>query len=202
VKDFFGYWLNRGNWDSKNAALILNCKDPRVWEKKIAFPSDINDFSRVKPDTWQWKVIEYYSIFESTTSADWEKHGADIDHPYFWFRTYKEARPRVFISLALDKRLEIPDELLRIQEEKISHVHKPEEARDKTIGERRVDILKIWLESNNPEGKPIEKTRLEVWGELFGIDEEAFPARSQHTINDFFKSQNCCEFKPGRRKEG
>ena len=202
MTDFFDHYLKRGKWDSKQAALIFNRKDPRLHEKKIVFPADDNDYSRVKPDTWQWKALDYYYIFETAGRSDWERCGADLSSPYFWFHTYKEASPSVFITLAQDKLLEIPEELLKIHGEKIPHVREPEDAQDKTIYERRVEVLKGWLANNNPKGAPLDETQQQMWDELSSINSNAFLPKSSHTIADFFKAQNLCAFKRGRRKGG
>ena len=95
MTDFYDHYLKRGEWDSKQAALIFNDKDPRVHEKTITFPADDNDYSRVKPDTWQWKALDYYFIFETADRSDWKRCGADVSSPNFWFHTYKTAHPSV-----------------------------------------------------------------------------------------------------------
>jgi len=112
VTEFYDHFLKRGKWDSRQAALIFNGKDPRLYERKISFPAKDNDYSRVKLNTWQWKAIDYYHIFETAEQSDWERCGADVSNPNFWFHTYKTASPRVFITLAKDKQLELPSELL------------------------------------------------------------------------------------------
>ena len=47
---------------------------------------------------------------------------------------------------------------------------------------------------------PLEMTRRELWNLLSNIDGVVFSPKSDETINSFFKSQNNCTFKPGRKR--
>jgi len=108
MTDFYYYWLTLGKSNSEQAAFIFNCKDPRLYDTKIKFPVKNNDFSGVKPNTWQWDVLETYFIFESAVTADWEKcFDIEADY-YFWFRHPRETSPSHFYSLAQDKGISIP----------------------------------------------------------------------------------------------
>jgi len=104
MTDFYDYWFKLDKTNSEQAAFVFNRKDPRLYDKRINFPAKENDFSRVKPNTWQWDVLETYYIFET---ADWGKY--IDDDPYLWFRSPKEASPSQFYSLALDKGIPIPE---------------------------------------------------------------------------------------------
>ena len=79
----------------------------------------------------------------------------------------------------------------------------PESLTSKPITTRRLEVLREWLDSNKiSRSAPLEMTREELWDKLSGIDGKAFSIKSPHTINGFFKSQDYCKFKLGRRKEG
>jgi hypothetical protein len=105
----YDYWLKHDKWNSEQAALIFNDKDQRLCGKQIKFPVGDNDFSGVKPNAWQWKVLEYYFIFEK---ADWKKYVDTKSDYYFYFRHPIEASPSQFFALAEDKQLKLPAELL------------------------------------------------------------------------------------------
>jgi hypothetical protein len=196
----YDYWLNHDKWNSEQAALIFNDKDQRLCGKQIKFPAGDNNFSGVKPNAWQWKVLEYYFIFEK---ADWEKYADTKSDCYFYFHHPREASPSDFISLAQDKQLDVPGELLRKFEKIISRGKEPEKQDSTSINEQRANILKKWLANRNlSNSTPLEMTRKELWDKLSAIDGEAFSYKSKYTINEFFASQNYCTFKRGRRKEG
>ena len=100
MSSFYDYWLKQSKWNSKQAALLFNDKDPRIDKDQIKFPVENDDFSGAKQGTWQWETIEDYFLFET---ADWEKYRGDWpEDPYFWFHSPKEASPLAFIYVAFD----------------------------------------------------------------------------------------------------
>ena len=108
MNDFYDSWFKRGKSNSEEAAFIFNCKDPRLDNSKFKFPAKDNDYSGVKPDTWEWEVLETYYIFESAVTADWEQC-FDIEADFnFWFRHPKKTSPSHFYCLALNKGIQIP----------------------------------------------------------------------------------------------
>ncbi|MBT3204315.1 MAG: hypothetical protein HOM14_19350 [Gammaproteobacteria bacterium] len=69
------------------------------------------------------------------------------------------------------------------------------------INEKRSLVLLGWLTAKNFDlSKPLEITQSELWGELSKANNKIFPPSSPETIKGFFKEQNLCKFKTGRRK--
>jgi hypothetical protein len=67
---------------------------------------------------------------------------------------------------------------------------------------KREIFLRGYLKGiNHQEGIEIELRREELWGILSTAAPDLFPLRGSETVNEFFKKQNYCKFKPGRPKE-
>jgi len=207
LKDLYDEWFTYPKWTFQEAAYLFNGQDPTKREKEplsdigtrrnIPFYKSLDDLHELKLSPREQKVFKTYHIF---LRVDWKRYVDMNTDPNFCYR--KAANPCVFLSLAKDMQLELPDELLRKAEKINPRVEESEVDKDVSIGERRANVLKAWLASNNPEGHPLEKTRMGLWNALSSIDGQAFSPKSPHTINDFFKSQRYCTFKPGRRKGG
>ena len=71
------------------------------------------------------------------------------------------------------------------------------------IQEKRECMLKGWLAGKEYDTEqPLELTQEMLWSELSNVDKNIFPPASPDTIKGFFKVQNICHFKTGRRKGG
>jgi predicted DNA-binding protein (UPF0251 family) len=71
---------------------------------------------------------------------------------------------------------------------------------DLYTNEKRLLVLKGWLGANKEEAsKDLDITRENLWNELSEIDDKIFPPASNGTIKGFFKFQDLCKFKRGRR---
>lgn len=111
MENFYDYWLKLGHWNSKQAAFLLNRKDPSQFSKAVIFPEKIEDGLRRNIKEWQRQVYKTYSILESAKAEDWRRY-VDMDSDtYFFFNHPREASPDVFVSLAMYKGIEIPEEL-------------------------------------------------------------------------------------------
>ena len=109
MKDLFDYWIDIGKWNSQQAALICNSKDPRHCKRPIKFPpGDSNDYTGFKLNTWQQEVLENYYVFEN---ADWRKYIDEMSDFYFYFRHPKEAWYGHFLDITVNKKLKLPTAL-------------------------------------------------------------------------------------------
>jgi hypothetical protein len=109
-------------------------------------------------------------------------------------------------------RVVVIDEVKRF--EKVNKVEIPpfqsNEIFNETISEKslttqnkREVALRGYLEDMGyKEGTELELKREDLWTDLSRAAPEIFPPRAPETINEFFKKQKFCNFKPGRRKEG
>jgi hypothetical protein len=71
---------------------------------------------------------------------------------------------------------------------------------DLYTNEKRLLLLKGWLGANKKEASDdLNITRKNLWNELSEIDDKIFPPASIGTIEGFFKFQDLCKFKKGRR---
>ena len=99
MTNFYHYWFKRGKWNSEQAALLFKGKDPRIDKNRVTFPVENDDFSGVKPGTWQWEALEYYFLFET---GDWVGcFGGGTGSP-------KEASPFEFLDMAMHRGINIP----------------------------------------------------------------------------------------------
>ncbi len=116
MTDFYDYWLNIGEWNSKQAAFIVNDKDPELYAGRVKFPNKIKENYKVNKKEWQRKIFRDYTIFETATRDDWEKYvdklSDDYSYALFNWRPPKVASPNAFLSLARDKQMDFSDELL------------------------------------------------------------------------------------------
>ncbi len=113
MTNFYDYWLKLSKWNSEQAALLFNGKDPRIDKNRVTFPTENDDFSGVKPGTWQWEALEYYFLFEA---GDWEGCiGGGTGSP-------KEASPFEFIHMAMQRGINIPKELYEAYGEHIRNI--------------------------------------------------------------------------------
>ena len=102
MRNFYNYWVKRSKWNSEQAALLFNSKDPRIDKNRVTFPIENDDFSGVTPGTWQWEALEDYFVFET---GDWEGYsGGGPGSP-------KEASPIELIRMAMQSGIKIPKEL-------------------------------------------------------------------------------------------
>lgn len=68
------------------------------------------------------------------------------------------------------------------------------------INDKRVLVLKGWLGANKKDASDeLYITRESLWNELSAIDSRIFPPASIDTIKGFFKFQDVCKFKKGKR---
>jgi hypothetical protein len=72
---------------------------------------------------------------------------------------------------------------------------------DLNTKDKRLLVLKGWLGASMIDVlKPLKMTRQQLWDKLSETDSRIFPPTSESTIKDFFRSQDLCYFKLGRRR--
>ncbi len=102
MTNFYDYWLKLNKWNSEQAALLCNGRDPRIDKNRVTFPIENDDFSGVKPGTWQWETLEDYFVFEVD---DWLIYVEDRPG------LPKEASPLDFLYRAIHKGIKMPKEM-------------------------------------------------------------------------------------------
>ena len=105
MSSFYDFWFKKGTWNSKQAAILFNGRDPRMEKNQIEFPTEIDDFSGIKQDTWQWEVVENYFIFETSNR---KQNVNEMPYPNFRVRSPIEDSPEAFIDMATSKGIIIP----------------------------------------------------------------------------------------------
>lgn len=90
-----------------------------------------------------------------------------------------------------------------IDTNKTDHKDIPRLSPNFTTQENREIILREYLvEKRIDTTNQIELTQSKLWDALHQIDNKLFPPASDDTIKQFFKVQDICRFKIGRRKSG
>ena len=101
MTDFYDYWVKLGKWDSEQAALLFNGKDPSKFGRLVKFPEDIADGHRMNRKEWQREVYRIYSILERADDSDWRRYVDTVSDVYFHFNSPKEASPSAFRTIKM-----------------------------------------------------------------------------------------------------
>lgn len=158
MTDLYDDWLRFDKWNTKQAAFIFNGKDPSLNGDEVKFPDEIEDNYKLNKKEWQRKVCLYYHTFEV---AEWRKYIDESLDPYLYFRHPKEASPCYFFSIAKDKQLELPPELLEKWEKSNSLSEHPKKASTTNASENNLSEAF----SASPPKKKGKKTRITLWRE-------------------------------------
>lgn len=106
------------------------------------------------------------------------------------------------IKWAISKNVPLPKELNEylLKSENTSEQIKQKILTRKSSQVQREEVLGSYLKQNNHDSsKPIQISQNELWNELSKQDSTNFPPLSDDSIRTFFKKQNLCSFKKGRK---
>jgi hypothetical protein len=196
MSSFYRFWLALDKWTFKQAALIFNGHDPRKFETKVNFDTDIYDIESNCHEEWEADTVKTYWIF---IKANWQLYGGGLYG--------KNAMRYQFFELARDKKITLPKELAATLEDlqmsdELGYLE-DDSTKSFSIQQKRELVLAGWLVGADlNDSEQLEHTQEDLWKLLNKASSGLFKPASDGTIKDFFKAQNLCRFKIGRRKGG